>query len=202
MKIAFILCGALSREVLAIIKRQAWDVDVYGIPAIDHMFPDRIAPDVARKLLAIRDSYDDVLVVFGDCGSRGALDSLLREQGLERLEGPHCYEMYGGDQFQQLMDEELGTFFLTDFLVRGFKGTIWRGMGLDRYPELLDEYFHNYRRIVYLAQTHDEELESRAEAIAQQLKLPLQIRYTGYNQLETRLVDWMAGRLDPSPEPV
>lgn len=194
MKLAFILCGALSREVLGIIKRYAWPVDVYGIPAIDHMFPDRIAPDVERKLLKIRGQYDDVLVIFGDCGSRGALDQLLERIGLERIDGPHCYEMYAGAQFDLLMEEEPGTFFLTDFLVRGFKGTVWRGLGLDRYPELMDEYFRHYRRIVYLAQTQDDELMVRATAIAAQLNLPLEVRDTGYNQLETRLAAWMALR--------
>ena len=195
MRFAFVMCGALSREVLAVIKRHNWPVDVYGIPAIDHMYPDRIAPDVEKKLRAIRADYDDVLVVFGDCGSRGALDDLLERVNLERIEGPHCYEMYGGTQFDVLMDEEPGTFFLTDFLVRGFKGTIWRGLGLDRYPELLDEYFRNYRRIVYLAQTADDDLLTRASTIAVQLNLPLEVRFTGYNQLEARLEQWMATRL-------
>lgn len=195
MKFAFILCGALSREVLAVIRHHEWPVDVYGIPAIDHMYPDRIAPDVEKKLRSIRDQYDDVLVVFGDCGSRGALDELLERVKLERIDGPHCYEMYGGTRFDTLMQEEPGTFFLTDFLVRGFKGTIWRGLGLDRYPELLEDYFRNYRRIVYLAQTADDELVSRATAIATQLNLPLEVQYTGYNQLEVRLEEWIAARL-------
>lgn len=201
MKLAFILCGALAREVMAIIERHGWPVDVYGIPAIDHMYPDRIAPHVEQKLQRIRSHYDDVLVVFGDCGSRGALDELLDRVGLERLAGPHCYEMYGGDQFQALMDEEPGTFFLTDFLVRGFKGTVWRGMGLDRYPELVDDYFRNYRRLVYLAQTHDDELLDRAGKISDLLKLPLEVHYTGYNQLEARLVAWVNVRLATAERP-
>jgi len=188
---AFILCGALAREVLAIIRRHKWQVDVYGIPAIDHMYPDRIAPDVARKFEAIRERHEQVLVIFGDCGSRGALDAFLAQHDLERIDGPHCYEMYGGAQFQEMMDEEPGTFFLTDFLVRGFRGTIWHGMGLDRYPELLDDYFRNYRRLVYLSQTEDEELIAKAAEIAGVLGLPLEIRHTGYGLLEQRLQDWM-----------
>lgn len=195
MKLAFILCGALSREVLAVVRRHGWPVDVYGIPAIDHMYPERIAPHVEQKLARIRNDYDDVLVVFGDCGSRGALDALLDRVGLERLAGPHCYELYGGDKFEQLMDEEPGSFFLTDFLVRGFTGTVWRGLGLDRYPELRDEYFRNYRRLVYLAQTHDGALLARAAEIAAQLDLPLEVHFTGFNQLEARLVAWVESRL-------
>ena len=191
MKTAFILCGALAREVVDIIARRDWAVDVYGIPAIDHMHPERIAPDVERKLSAIRAGYDRVLVVFGDCGSRGALDALLAREGLERLDGPHCYEMYGGPLFDALMDEEPGTFFLTDFLVRGFRGTIWHGLGLDRYPQLLDDYFANYRRLVYMTQNEQPDLLTKAETIAATLRLPLEVRHTGYGQLETRLAAWM-----------
>jgi len=188
---AFILCGALAREVLDISGRHGWQADVYGIPAIDHMYPDRIAPDVERKLHAIRARYDRVLVIFGDCGSRGALDDFLAREGLERIEGPHCYEMYGGTLFQELMDEEPGTFFLTDFLVRGFRGTIWRGLGLDRYPQLRDEYFRNYRRLVFLTQSGAADLLERAEAVAAELGLPLEVRHTGYGLLEERLRAWM-----------
>lgn len=191
MKTAFILCGALAREVLDIVARRGWAVDVFGIPAIVHMHPERIAPDVERKLRAIRAGYDRVLVVFGDCGSRGALDALLAREGLERLDGPHCYEMYGGPLFDALMDEEPGTFFLTDFLVRGFRGTIWHGLGLDRYPQLLDDYFANYRRLVYMTQNEQPDLLTKAETIAATLRLPLEVRHTGYGQLETRLAAWM-----------
>ncbi len=193
MTTAFIICGALAREVISIINRHGWPVDVYGIPAIDHMYPDRIAPDVARKFHSIRDRYDDVLVVYGDCGSRGALDKFLSENNLERIDGPHCYEMYGGSLFDELMAEEPGTFFLTDFLVRGFRGTIWRGLGLDRFPELRDDYFRNYRRLVYLTQSPSDspELRARAKEIAVILDLPLEIRHTGFGLLEVRLCDWM-----------
>ena len=191
MKTAFILCGALAREVLDIVARRGWAVDVFGIPAIVHMHPERIAPEVERKLRAIRAGYDRVLVVFGDCGSRGALDALLAREGLERLDGPHCYEMYGGPLFDALMDEEPGTFFLTDFLVRGFRGTIWHGLGLDRYPQLMDDYFANYRRLVYMTQSEQPDLLTKAETIAATLRLPLDVRHTGYGQLETRLAAWM-----------
>lgn len=196
MSIAFIICGALAREVLAITRQYNWPVDVYGIPAIDHMVPERIAPDVERKFRAIREKYDHVLVVYGDCGSRGALDDFLNRHDLDRIDGPHCYEMYGGRLFEELMAEEPGTFFLTDFLVRGFRGTIWRGLGLDRYPELRDEYFRNYRRIVYLTQTRDEELREKAQGVAETLGLPLEIRHTGYGSLEQRLRQWMNSHSD------
>ena len=133
-----------------------------------------------------------MLVVFGDCGSRGALDALLAREGLERLDGPHCYEMYGGPLFDALMDEEPGTFFLTDFLVRGFRGTIWHGLGLDRYPQLKDEYFRNYRRLVFMTQSGELELLDKAREVAETLGLPLEVRHTGYGELEERLKNWMA----------
>ena len=191
MSLAFIICGALAREVLAIIRQNDWEIDVYGIPAIDHMRPEKIAPDVERKLLAIRERYTHVLVVYGDCGTRGSLDELLDRYDLQRLESPHCYEMYGGARFDELMAEEPGTFFLTDFLVRGFQGTIWHGLGLDRFPQLKNDYFHNYRRIVYMMQTDSLALRDKAAEIAKILELALEMRFSGYGLLEKRLSDWV-----------
>ena len=191
MKTAFIICGALAREVLAIINKYSWDAEVFGVAAMDHMFPERIAPDVEKRYLAIREQFERVIVVYGDCGSRGAVDELLAKYALERVDGPHCYEMYGGNLFQELMDEEPGTFFLTDFLVRGFRGTILKGLGLDRFPQLKDEYFRNYKRIVYLTQIESETLIAQAEVAAEYLGLPLEIRHTGYGLLEERLVTLM-----------
>lgn len=191
MKTAFIICGALAREVIDIIKKYDWDAEVFGVSALDHMFPERIAPDVEKRYLEIKDRFDRVIVVFGDCGSRGAVDELMSRYNLERIDGPHCYEMYGGNLFQELMDEEPGTFFLTDFLVRGFRGTILKGLGLDRFPHLKDEYFRNYKRIVFMVQNGNDELVAQAETAADYLGLPLEIRHTGYGLLEKRLVTMM-----------
>jgi hypothetical protein len=191
MKTAFIMCGALAREVLAIIDLHGWDVDIVGVPAIDHMHPERIAPDVEKRFLALREQYERILVLFGDCGSGGAVDTLVERYGLQRVDGPHCYEMYGGAGFQELMDEEPGTFFLTDFLVRGFRGTILKGLGLDRFPSLKEEYFRNYKRLVYLIQIEDQKLVDKAGEIAGYLELPLELRHTGFGLLEERLVAMM-----------
>ena len=185
---AFVICGALAREVLDIVERRGWDVEVVAVSALDHMFPERIAPDVERQLLDLRSRYQRVIVVYGDCGSGGALDKVLNHYGIERGTGPHCYEMYGGQRFSELMAEEPGTFFLTDFLVRAFRGTVLRGLGLDRFPELKADYFRNYRRVVYLAQSRDPALREGAERIAAFLELPLEIHDTGYGLLEKRLV--------------
>lgn len=194
MKTAFIMCGALAREVLDIIDRHGWDADVVGVPAIDHMYPERIAPDVEKRFLELKQQYKRIIIVFGDCGSGGALDKMLDRYGLERVAGPHCYEMYAGQDFKNLMDEEPGTFFLTDFLVRAFRGTILKGLGLDRYPQLRDDYFRNYKRLVYLTQVEDPAMIERAKEIAATLDLPLEVRHTGYGMLEKRLVDLMEAK--------
>ena len=191
MKTAFIICGALGREVIDIINKYGWDAQVFGISATDHLFPERIAPDVEKRYLDIKNRFDRVIVVFGDCGSYGAVDEMIARYDLERIDGPHCYEMYGGDLFQELMDEEPGTFFLTDFLVRGFRGTILKGLGLDRFPHLRDEYFRNYKRIVFMTQNGDEALVAQAGKAADYLGLPLEIRHTGYGLLEQRLAAMM-----------
>ncbi len=192
MTTALIICGALAREVLDMVQKHGWDAEVFGIPAIDHMFPERIAPDVEKRFLELKSQFERTIVVFGDCGSRGALDEMLTRHGLERMDGPHCYEMYGGRLFHDLMDEEPGTFFLTDFLVRSFNGTVMKGLGLDRFPELKEEYFRHYKRLVYLVQNEEPELAVKARQIAAYLGLPLEIRTTGYGLLEERLVALMA----------
>ena len=192
MKTALIICGALAREVMEIVRRHGWDVDVVGVSALDHLFPERIAPDVEGKILAVREQYERVVVVYGDCGSKGALDATLARHGVERVAGPHCYEMYGGPLFEELLAEEPGTFFLTDFLVRSFNGAVVKGLGLDRFPKLKDAYFRNYTRVVYMAQTRDPALEDKARKIGGYLGFPLEIRYTGLGLLEERLVALMS----------
>lgn len=194
MSAAFIICGALAREVLDVIERHDWDADVVGVPAMDHMHPERIAPDVEKRLLELQGEYDRTIVVYGDCGSKGALDEVLERYGIERIAGPHCYEIYGGQTFHELMEEEPGTFFLTDFLVKSFRGTVVKGLGLDRFPELKEDYFRNYERVVYLAQDHDTELREKAGQIAEYLELPLEVRHTGLGLLEKRLVAMMEER--------
>ena len=191
MTTGFIICGALAREVLAIIKKHGWDAEVAAIPAIDHAYPERIAPHVEAKIEQLQQKYARLLVVFGDCGMMGALDVVLDKLQIERISGPHCYQWYAGDLYQSLVEEEPGTYFLTDFMVRSFRGLIAKSMGLDRFPELRHDYFRNYKRLVFLAQKPDLALTERARAIAAFLNLPLEVRATGYNQLEAQLVAWM-----------
>jgi hypothetical protein len=188
LTIGLIICGALGREVTEIVRKNGWDAEVIGVPAIDHVFPERIAPDVEKHILALREQYERLIVVFGDCGSAGALDRMLEEYpDIERIRGPHCYEFYGGEKFHAWMEDEPGTFFLTDFMVRTFRGLIMKSMGLNRFPSLKKEYFRNYKRVLYLAQSEDEELVEKAHEVAGYLELPLEIEYTGYGRLEQRL---------------
>jgi hypothetical protein len=179
----------LAREVLALIERHGWDAEVAAVPATFHLFPDRIAPAVEKRFEELQDQYERLICVYGDCGTASALDEMLARWSIERIDGPHCYEWYGGDAFNQLMDEEPGTYFLTDFMVRQFRTVILKGMGLDRFPQLKQDYFGNYKRLVYLVQKPEPELIEQAKAVATYLGLPLQIRATGYHLLEARLVE-------------
>lgn len=191
MTTALIACGALAREVLALKEQHGWDADVLGVPALLHMRPDRIPGAVRERIAEARTQYGRVVVVYGDCGTSGQLDRLLEAEGVERVAGPHCFEMYADGRFQEIMADQPGTFFLTDYLVQSFDHLVIEELGLDRFPELRDEYFRNYTHVVYLAQTDNLELKARAQRAADYLRLPLEVRQTGYGALETRLVELM-----------
>lgn len=186
-KIALIVCGALAREVLALKEMHAWEVDILGVPSLLHNEPAEIPAAVRRRIHQAQASYEKVVVVYGDCGTGGMLDRMLEQEDVPRLAGPHCYEMYADGTFESLMAEAPGTFFLTDYLVQSFDHLVLEGLGLDRHPELRDQYFKNYTRVVYLAQRDDPALQARAQWAADCLGLPLEIRKTGYGKLETRL---------------
>ena len=181
-----IACGALAREITGLIRVNGWThMSVSCVPAHFHNTPDRIPGAVREKIHAARGRYDAIVVLYGDCGTGGALDEVLAEEGVERIPGPHCYQFYAGTaDFAALMEAELGTFFLTDFLARHFDRLIVEGLGLDRHPELLDAYFGNYRKLVYLAQTDDRALRAAAGKAADRLGLAFEYRYTGYGELE------------------
>lgn len=191
MSTALIACGALAREVLAIKQKHAWDAEILGVPSLLHNEPHKIPAAVKARIAEARAAFERVVVVYGDCGTGGLLDKLLAAEGVERVRGPHCFEMYANGSFEQLMHEALGTFFLTDYLVQSFDHLVLESLGLDKYPELRDDYFQHYTRCVYLAQTENAELRARAHWAAEQIGLPLEIRQVGYGALETRLVELM-----------
>lgn len=192
MTTALIACGALAREVLAINQKHGWGAEVLGVPALLHMQPGRIPAAVREQIAAARARHDRVVVVYGDCGTGGLLDKVLAAEGVDRIAGPHCFEMYADGQFESLLADQLGTFFLTDYLVQSFDHLVIEELGLDRFPELRQDYFGNYTRAVYLAQTESAELRARAQWAADLLQLPLEVRQTGYGALETRLVELMS----------
>ncbi len=183
-KVLVIACGALAREIVALSASSGRAFDVTCLPAKLHNRPESIPEAVRAKIRAARENYDEILCLYGDCGTGGALDAVLAEERVARILGPHCYSFFAGaPAFDALMDEEPGTFFLTDFLARHFDRLVIEGLGLDRFPQLRDDYFGAYRRLVYLAQTEDADLDARAEAAARRLALTYERRFTGYGGL-------------------
>ena len=183
-----IACGALAREIVHLQRGPLAHLDVTCLPANLHNRPERIPAEMRRKIRESRTHYDDILCLYADCGTGGELDRVLREEGVTRIEGAHCYEFFiGADNFAAMMEEEPGTFFLTDFLVRHFDRLVIAGLGLDRFPQLRDDYFRHYRRLVYLAQFDDNELTLKAEAAAARLGLAFERRLTGLGGLGTFL---------------
>ena len=140
-----------------------------------------------------------MFVAYADCGTGGLLDPVIAEEGVERLAGAHCYEFYAtSPEFARIVEDEPATFFLTDFLARNFDRLVIKGLGLDRHPELRDQYFGNYRRLVYLAQTDDPALVTAARRAARRLGLEYEQRQTGYGQLGTTIAAVAAGRPAPA----
>lgn len=189
-RVALLICGALGKEVKAIVDQHGWNLDIYGVPAMHHFYPKKIVESVDRRLAELSTRYQRIVVVYGDCGTAGALEPVLARHGAIRVRGPHCYEMFAGSaEFERLAEEQPATFFLTDWLVRNFERAVVRGLGLDRYPDLKPVYFQHYTNVVYLAQFPEEALLEKADEIAQYLELPLEVRRVGLGELETRLAE-------------
>jgi hypothetical protein len=197
-----IACGALAWEVTEIMRRGGWDhMAVQCLPARWHNTPDKIPEAVRAKIRENRERFDRMFVLYGDCGTGGLLDSVLAEEGVERIPGPHCYEFYAGAEvFAALADEEPGTFYLTDYLVKHFDRLIIQGLGLDRFPQLRDDYFGNYRRLVYLAQVEDADLLARARAAADRLGLAFEHRQVGYGTLARFMAQAAKDPTDGNPD--
>ena len=184
-----IACGALAHEIAALRRINGWEaLDIHCLPPELHNHPEQIPARVREVIEASRDRYAKIFVAYADCGTGGRLDALLQAEGIERLPGAHCYEFYATAQrFSELAGQELGTFYLTDFLVRHFERLVVQTLGIDRHPELIAEYFRNYRRVVYLVQDEAQSDVAQAAAIAQRLGLEFAVHLTGYGELETSL---------------
>ena len=184
-----IACGALARELAAWCRANGWAFcDVKCLPAELHNRPERIPGEVRALIRAARARYGTIFVAYGDCGTGGELDRMLAEEGVDRIPGAHCYEFYATTRvFEQLTQAEIGSFYLTDFLLRHFDRLVIRGLGLDRHPELFPIYFSNYRKLVYLAQTERADARERARELAERMGLAYEYRWTGLGTLGTSL---------------
>ncbi len=188
-RLLLLACGALAREILALVEMNGWDhVDLQCLPANLHLYPQKIPDAVAQAVEKARGGYDDIFVVYADCGTGGLLQKRCAELGVEMLEGPHCYSFFeGNDTFSAHADSEITAFYLTDFLVRQFEAFVWKPMGFDKHPQLIDVMFGNYEKLVYLAQTENPDLDRQAAAAAERLGLQYERRFTGYGDLATAL---------------
>ncbi len=188
-KILLIACGALAREILDLKAKGGWDhLTLTCLPAILHNTPEKITPAVEVIVEKERDAYDQIFVVYGDCGTGGLLESACARLGIEMMKGPHCYSfLEGNERFAAQSETEFTSFYLTDFLVRQFDAFVTKPLGLDRHPELRDAYFGHYETLVYQAQTDDPALTEKAEACARKLGLDFKRRFTGYGDLESSL---------------
>ncbi len=184
-----IACGALAHEIIALKRANAWDqADVRCLPAELHNRPERIPAAVRELIRSSRGHYRSIFVAYADCGTGGLLDAVLAEEGIERIPGAHCYEFFATSPvFAALAEAEIGTFYLTDFLLRNFERLVIEGLGLDRHPELFATYFGNYRKLVYLAQRPSADAVRDARAISVRMGLSFESRATGYGTLETAL---------------
>jgi hypothetical protein len=187
--ILIIACGALAHEIMALKRANGWtQVDIKCLPADLHNRPERIPAAVRALIRSSRCHYRSLFVAYADCGTGGLLDAVLKEEGVERIPGAHCYEFFAGSTvFAELAEAELGTFYLTDFLLRHFERLVIRGLGLDRHPELFPSYFGHYKKLVYLAQSPKPEAIEEGRAVAARMGLAYEYRTTGYGMLESSL---------------
>ena len=188
-RILLIACGALAREILDLNEANGWShLDLTCLPAKLHLYPEKITDEVRAAVEKHRDKYDDIFVVYADCGTGGLLEAECEKLGVQMVAGPHCYSFFeGNDRFSKISEDEITTFYLTDFLVRQFDAFIIKPMGLDRHPDLRDMYFGNYEKLVYQAQTDDPALTAKAKTCADRLGLAFERRFTGYGDLARTL---------------
>ncbi len=188
-KTLIIACGALSHEIVHLIKVNHWThIHLTCLPAKIHHTPQIIPAKIRAKIQQNKNQYGKIYVMFGDCGTAGALDKVLEEEGVERISGPHCFSfLSGNDDFEKWTQDEITTFYLSDFFCWNFDRIVWQSLGLDRRDDMADFVFANYKKVVYIAQTENLQLQEKAREIAHRLKLDYEYRYTGYGDMDKAL---------------
>ena len=195
-RILILGCGALAREIISLKQLNSWDhIDLKCLDASLHNRPHLIAPTIRSEIKKYKKTYENIFIAYADCGTSGEIDEVLKNENIDRLSGAHCYETFVGNQkFEELMNEELGTFFLTDFLVMHFDRLVYRGLGLDRHKDMRDQIFGNYKRVVYLSQSNELGLIKKAKLAAKKLNLKFFHQESGLgglkNQLETQVLQF------------
>ena len=182
-RILVIACAALVQElrvVMGQLEHESLTFEAQYLPAPLHNRPERI-PAAVRNIIDERGhEFDRILVGYADCGTGGLLDAALEGTGAVRLPGAHCYEFFAGSAvFNNWHENELGTFYLTDFLVKHFDALVIGGLGLDKHPQLRDLYFGNYTRVLLLTQSEDPELLVLGQAAADRLGLRFEHHHVG-----------------------
>jgi len=188
-----IACGALGPSIREIVERRGWPVQVTLLASLLHNRPREIAPRVEELASRLLGEGHDVVLAYADCGTYGALDEVCERLHLQRLAGLHCYDVFAGaPRVESMFADEPGTYLLTDFLVRGFRRSVIGELGLDRHPELWNDYFAHYSRVVWLAQVRGVELEREAHEVAAMFDLPLKVVDVGTGSLEVQLETMLA----------
>ncbi|MBN9258006.1 MULTISPECIES: DUF1638 domain-containing protein [unclassified Mesorhizobium] len=196
-RLLVIACGMIAREVLAVKQQLKLDhLELTCLPAEFHFYPDRIAPAMDKAIeKAKAEGYEHIFIGYADCGTGGILDRVCEKHGVERMAGPHCFAFYQGlEAYAKVADDDMMSFYMTDFLCRQFDAFFMKPLGLDRHPELIQDYFGNYEKLIYLAQTDDPELDKVAENAARLLGLVYERRSTGYGDLTGGLAQAAAGK--------
>ena len=191
--ILIIGCGAIAHEVSEIIELNNWDnVRLQCLNAELHNTPKILPRKIKETIDSNINDYSKIFLAYADCGTGGLIDLLLKDYDIERLDGAHCYEFYSGSSvFKELSEKEIGTFYLTDFLVKNFDRLVIEGLGIQKYPSLKEDYFRNYKNVVYLAQLQDNILESKARECADYLNLEFSVHFTGLKNLGNQLNEAM-----------
>lgn len=193
MSVGVVACGALATHIADIAATESLDITIYPLPPLLHNRPEKIAGEVDSLLHEIKDKHSMCAVAYADCGTYGALDEVIATHGVKRLGGNHCYDIFAGTKkIEEIMDSDAGTYFLTDFLVKSFQRSVMVELGLDKRPELRDDYFKNYSRVIWLAQQPNKELEELAKQAGASIGLPLEIQKVGYGQLAAQVKELLS----------